>query len=177
MTKLEIADLLEAKHQALFQYFEKQKDELWEKGPDGKWTSGQQAFHLLQSIKPLNTALNLPKFILRFRFGKTNRDVRDYDTVVKRYHERLETSDGATFAPSRNMQIPPASYKSYILDQLRIENKKLQYMTNKWKDKDLDAIVLPHPLMGKMPVRELLMWTAYHVEHHTKSLLSDYQEI
>ncbi len=177
MTKLEIADLLENKHQALFEFFENQDDELWEKGPENKWTSGQQAYHLLQSIQPLNNALTLPKFILRLRFGKANREVRDYKTVVNRYHERLEQADGATFPPSKNMKIPPASNKHYILDRLRIENKKLQYMTRKWKDEDLDKIILPHPLMGKMPVRELLMWTAYHTEHHTRSLKENYLQI
>ncbi|MBT8269840.1 MAG: DinB family protein, partial [Bacteroidia bacterium] len=130
MKKSEIADLLEVKHQALFQYFKNQKAELWEKGPDGKWTSGQQAFHLLQSIKPLNSALNLPKFILRLRFGKSNREVRDYETVVRRYHERLNDSNGGTFAPSRNMEIPPLTEKEFIIDQLQIESKKLQYITN-----------------------------------------------
>jgi len=28
--------------------------------------------------------------------------------------------------------------------------------------------------MGKMPVRELLMWTAYHIEHHTQTLKDKY---
>ena len=177
MTRSEIAELIEIRHQALFQFYDQQDDRLWERGPEGKWTAGQQAYHLLQSIKPLNAALNLPKFVLRLRFGKANRAVRDYDTVVKRYHERLEASNGATFGPSRNMKIPLAKDKAYILDRLRIENKKLQYMTKRWKDKDLDTIILPHPLMGKMPVRELLMWTAYHVEHHTRSLLRDYSQL
>ena len=174
MDKDQIADLLEEKYQALCKWLEHQEDEKWEQGPEGKWTTGQQALHLLQSIKPLNSALSLPKVILKYKFGKANRDVRNYDTVVNRYHERLKESNGATFGPSRLMKIPKLKDKDYLLNRLQTENKKLQYKTKKWKDKDLDGFVLPHPLMGKMPVRELLMWTAYHVEHHTRSLQDNY---
>ena len=73
------------------------------------------------------------------------------------------------------MKIPSVKEKEYILNRLQVENKKLQYKTLKrWSDQQLDHYVLPHPLMGKMPVREIIMWTAYHVDHHTKALMSNY---
>ncbi len=174
MDKEDIADLLEQKYQSLLSFLESQEDEKWETGPEGKWTTGQQALHLLQSIKPLNQALSLPKFILRNRYGTSNRDVRDYATVVQRYHERLQDSSGAVFRPSRNMKIPKLKDKSYLLNRLQTENKKLQFKTKKWRDKDLDNLILPHPLMGRMPIREMLMWSAYHVEHHTNALKASY---
>lgn len=174
MDKDDIANLLEEKHQNLINWLEEQDSELWETGPEGKWTTGQQTLHLLQSIKPLNTAMSLPKFILKFKFGKANRTVRDFDVVKNRYLERLEEAKGITFKGSQNMKVPSIKEKQYILNRLQVESKKLQHKTKKWKDKDLDNIVLPHPLMGKMPVRELLMWTAYHVEHHTNTLTEKY---
>ncbi len=64
--------------------------------------------------------------------------------------------------------------KHYIINRLQTENKKLQYKTKKISDKNLDNVILPHPLMGKMPVRELIMWTAYHVEHHLNTLKNNY---
>lgn len=175
MTKDAIADILEEKHQELLNWLDSQDDEHWETGPSGKWTTGQQALHLLQSIKPLNDAMSMPKFLLKYRFGKANRKVRDFETIVKRYHQRLkEAPNGAVFGPSQNMKVPTLNEKSYILNRLQVENKKLQYKTKKWKDRDLDNLILPHPLMGKMPVRELVMWTAHHVEHHTKQLQDNY---
>ena len=174
MDKESIAQLLDEKFQSLIKFLENQEEEKWESGPDGKWTTGQQALHLLQSVKPLNTALSLPKFVLKSRFGRCNREVRDYQSVVKRYHERLEAARGVTFGPSRNMKVPRLKEKTYLMNRLQTEGKKLQYKTRKWKDGDLDKLVLPHPLMGKMPVRELLMWSAYHVEHHTNDLRNHY---
>jgi hypothetical protein len=174
MDKEAIATLLETKHQTLFNWLQQHDMDAWENGPEGKWTTGQHTLHLLQSIKPLNTALSLPKFVLKFKFGKANREVRDYDSIVARYHERLKGVQGKTYGPSKNMKVPKPSDKKYLINRLKIQNKKLQHKLNKWKDKDLDNFILPHPLMGKMPVRELIMWTAYHVEHHTKTLQENY---
>ena len=174
MQKDDIVLQLEEKHQTLLNWLEKQEGNKWELGPKNKWTTGQQTLHLLQSIKTLNKALSLPKFILKYKFGKSNRDVRDYDTVINRYHERLKDVQGRTFGPSKNMKIPKLKEKQYLLDRIQTENKKLQYKTNKWTDQQLDSYILPHPLLGKMPVREIIMWTAYHVEHHTNSLINNY---
>ena len=174
MDKDTIADLLENKHSILISWLKQQPDDAWTQGPEGKWTTGQQALHLLQSIKPLNNALSMPRFVLRYKFGKTNRPVRAYDAIVQRYKERLEDAKGKTFKGSKNMKVPALSDKHYILDRLQVEQKKLQYTTKKISDKNLDTIVLPHPLMGKMPVREIIMWTAYHVQHHTETLKEKY---
>jgi len=175
MDKESIANLLDEKYQALIFWLENQDDEKWEQGPEGKWTTGQVTLHLLQSIKPLNTALSLPKFFLRYKFGKANREVRDYNTVIKRYQERLKSIPvGSTFGPSRNMKVPKLSDKQYLLNRLQMESKKLQYKTRKMSDKNLDTLILPHPLMGKMIVREMLMWTPYHVEHHFSQLRNNY---
>ncbi|WP_353778399.1 DinB family protein [Winogradskyella sp. 3972H.M.0a.05] len=174
MEKEAIADLLEEKYQALLELLESKDVDQWESGPKGKWTTGQHALHLLQSIKPLNAAMSMPKFLLRYKFGKANRAVRPYDAVVKRYQERLEGAKGKTYKGSQNMKVPRYKDKDYILTRLQVEQKKLQAKTMRYKDKDLDALILPHPLMGKMPVREVVMWSAYHVEHHTKTLKEKY---
>ena len=174
MDKEHIATLLEEKHQNLFNWLEQHDIQSWEVGPKGKWTTGQHTKHLLESIKPLNMALSLPKFILTFKFGKANRPVRDYNTIVNRYLKRLKDVKGIVSPYSKGNKIPKVQDKNYFINRLKVENKKLQHKTKKWSDKDLDTYILPHPLMGKMPIRELLMWTAYHVEHHTQTLKENY---
>ncbi|WCO03006.1 DinB family protein [Psychroserpens ponticola] len=174
MDKDAIAELIEEKNNALVRWISEQEDDKWTTGPKGKWTTGQHALHLLQSIKPLNSALSMPKFVLRYKFGKTNRGLRDYQTVINRYQERLKDVKGKTYGPSKNMEIPALTEKQYLLDRLQVESKKLQYKTRKISDKNLDSLILPHPLMGKMPIREIIMWTAHHIEHHTKTLKANY---
>lgn len=111
MDKEEIASLIDAKHSELIHWLEQQPMDAWTKGPKGKWTQGQQALHVLQSIVPLNNALSLPKFLIRYKFGKANRPIRDYDTIVNRYKERLKDSKGKTFKGSQNMKVPEVNEK------------------------------------------------------------------
>ncbi|WP_179008045.1 DinB family protein [Winogradskyella forsetii] len=177
MHKDDIADLIDTKHSELITWLEKQPDDSWTQGPEGKWTTGQQVLHLLQGIVPLNNALSMPKFLLRLKFGKVNRPVRAYEAIVKRYQERLSDAKGKTYKASQNMKVPKLADKQYLLNRLQTEEKKLQYKTRRISDKNLDTVVLPHPLMGKMPVRELIMWTAHHVEHHTEILKSSYSNL
>lgn len=174
MDKEAIANLLETKHNNLFTFLKTQELEHWEIGPPGKWTTGQHTLHLLQSIIPLNKALSLPKFILKYKFGKSNRDTRDYETVISNYSNKLKSVNGKTFGPSKNMRVPNTNDKKYIINRLKIQNKKLQHKLLKWSDEDLDNYILPHPLMGKMTVREIVMWTAFHIEQHTLSLHKNY---
>ena len=174
MDKETIAELIDEKHNSLIDWLNAQPEENWTTGPEGKWTTGQHALHLLQSIKPLNFALSLPKFIIKYKYGVANRPVRDLDAIVKRYDERLKQAQGATFRGSQNMKVPSIDDKKYILGRLQTESKKLQYKTKKMSDKHLDTLILPHPLMGKMPIREIIMWTAHHVEHHNETLKSKY---
>jgi hypothetical protein len=35
-----------------------------------------------------------------------------------------------------------------------------------WSEDDLDNHRLPHPLLGKLTVREMLFFTLYHIQHH-----------
>lgn len=174
MEKEAIAKLIEEKHSALIMWLEQQPEFGWDKGPDEKWTTGQHAIHLLQTLTLINKALSMPKFLLRLKFGKSNRAVRDYNTVVQRYEERLKDAKGKTFKGSKNMKIPDIKDKAYVLNRIQVEHKKLEYKTRHFSDKSLDSIILPHPLMGKMPIRELLMWTAHHVAHHNETLDKNY---
>jgi len=175
MQKDAIVDLLEDKHQDLFDFLNEHHPERWEAGPEGKWTTGQHIVHLLESAKFINTALSMPKFVLKYKYGKANRPVRDYTTVINRYQERLSTVEpGTTFGPTSPKKVPPLKDKDYLMDRLKMECKKLQYKTKKWKDTHLDTYIVPHPLMGKMPVREMIMWSAYHVQLHTETLKEKY---
>lgn len=170
MNKKAIANLLEEKHLELFNWLKDQSKDAFKKGPEEKWTTGQHIVHLVDSIQQVNRALSYPKFLLKYKFGKSNREVRAYDAIVQRYQEKLSKNQDK--AREFNIEVKTPDQKKYneLLHTLQIQNKKLQHKTNKWKDKNLDNLILPHPLMGKMPVREIIMWTAYHTEHHTAIL-------
>jgi uncharacterized damage-inducible protein DinB len=174
MDKKEIIALLEVNHQQLFDWFNKQDNEKWMFAPEMKWTVGQHFLHLLRSIELLNQALNYPKFILENKFGRNYREGKDYKTIVKNYQNKLAENKDIVLSFNRNLRIPKIADKNEILTSLQIQSKKLQYKTNKISDENLDELLIPHPLMGKMTIREIIMWTAYHTSHHFKILEEKY---
>jgi len=41
---------------------------------------------------------------------------------------------------------------------------------DRFSETQLDQLILPHPLLGKLTLREMLYFTIYHVQHHQKQL-------
>lgn len=175
MEKEAISTLINSSYSNYIAFIKETDDDFWLYAPEGKWTVGQHTLHLLDSTKPLNFALSLPNFIIKWKFGTSNRAVRSYEDVIKRYEERLAQNRGNVYKGSQNMGIPEVDKKAYLLNRLQTEHRKLSYKTSHYSDKSLDHLILPHPLMGRMPLREIIMWSAHHVDHHLSSV-KDYQK-
>ena len=56
---------------------------------------------------------------------------------------------------------------------LKKEVEKLVHKLDKFTEDDLDKYVLPHPLLGKLTLREMLCFTIYHVRHHEEIVKRD----
>ena len=131
-----------------------------------KWTAGQQLEHIYLSIKPLRQVLSLPKPFLKMLWGKANRKSKSYDALVEKYLVKLENGGRATgrFIPA------PVSIKRVekIKGKLISEVSVLCSRIEKFTEPELDQYLLPHPLVGKLTLREMMFFTIYHVEHHQK---------
>ena len=176
MKKEAIANLLEEKHTILFNWLENSPKDHWEKGPKDKWTVGQQILHLTDSLQLLNNALSYPRFFLKYKFGTCNREPRDYKTVAEKYQQKLKENKERARVFNQKLKKPLLKDRKRLLTKLQIQSKKLQYKLLKISDINLDTLVIPHPLMGKMTIREIIMWTAHHTEHHTEILQKHYGE-
>lgn len=174
MTKSEVIDALNQKHQKLYEWLKSHPDQNWVKGPQGKWNTGEHIVHLIQSENALNKALWLPKFYLKYKFGTNNRDNRTYPQIVKKYQDKLAANPGVVANISRNMPEMTLTNKSSYISKLDKEKMKLIKKFQKWTEHDLDTYLLPHPLLGRMTIREIIIWTAYHTEHHYNILKSKY---
>ncbi len=172
MTKAEIISGLEAQYGELTLWLTQQPYDLFEVNIEGKWSPGQHADHLVKSTAPINQAMRMPKLGLRTMFGKNNREERNYDQVVDKYTQAIQNGGKAMgqFVPKaiENKQ------KSELIEKLNKEVSKLTSIINKWDDKDLSTYLLPHPLIGKMTLNEILYFTIFHTEYHIKILKRDY---
>lgn len=174
MNKAELIALNEEKFQNLFDFLEEHGVEKWNNGPEGKWTTGQHVMHLVQSAKPLNRAMGMPMFLLRYKFGKANRPPRTYEVVKNKYRTKLAAA-GEVLSPfSKNMPETPAESKQSIIELLKNEKDKFLKKISRVSEKNMDKYLIPHPLLGRMLIREIIMWNAVHVEHYLEILQEKY---
>jgi hypothetical protein len=109
-------------------------------------------------------AYSLPKFIVRLIFGKPNRSSRTYEELVAKYKLKLEQGGRAS---GRYIPKNRAAKKMEIMQEWQKRNEKyLEALELNWKDQQLDQYIAPHPLLGKITLRELCYFTIYHTEHH-----------
>ena len=134
-----------------------------------KWTAGQHFEHIYLSVSPLAKAMKLPPLFLKIMFGKANRPSKDYDALVKKYHDTLEKGGTASgrFVPKQIDFEDKLHVKRKLMKSVDHLCKKL----NGYSESKLDHYILPHPLLGKLTIREMLYFTIYHVEHHRKLVL------
>ena len=166
--KSQIISALSEKIDAFNNYISPLNEEQFEATPGGKWSAGQNLDHLIRSIKPLQLAYRLPKFALLVLFGSTNRPSRTYDELVTKYKAKL-TAGGKASGPFT----PPAisfEKKEVLIRKYEEQKQKLIAKVEKQDEKDLDKYILPHPLLGKVTLREMLFFTIHHNEHHLELL-------
>jgi hypothetical protein len=164
MKKSIIENLLRENHNSFQGYILNLPEADFLKSKDNKWTAGQQLEHIYLSVKPVRLIFGLPRFILKLLWGTANRNSRSYDDLVKKYLQKLENGGRATgrFVPKavsteRGKQLGLA---------LQLEVQKLCKLADKCSEEELEEYVIPHPLLGKLTLREMLYFTIYHVQHH-----------
>jgi len=166
--KPQIISALNEKIDAFNSYITPLGREQFEATPNGKWSAGQNLDHLIRAIKPLQLAYGLPKIALTVLFGKTNRPSRTYDELVTKYKTKLAAGGKA----SRPF-IPPTirfERKDDLVKKYTEQKQKLVSKIEKQSEIDLDKYILPHPLLGKVTLREMLYFTIHHNEHHLELL-------
>ena len=132
----------------------------------GKWTPVQQLDHIRKSVAPVRLAFTLPKFFLRIIFGKANRPSRTYPELVMKYKAKLEAGgkSPAQFVPDITVD------RSKLVVSLQNHILALGKNVDRFSELELDQLILPHPLLGKLTLREMLFFTIYHVEHHHRQV-------
>jgi DinB superfamily len=162
MKKTELQERLKSNHCSFTNFLRNLSDVIANHSMPGKWTPIQQLSHIEKSVAPVKLALSLPKFALSLLFGKANRPSRTYDELVMNYKGKLEAGGKSTtrFLPDTTCD------RIKLQDGLDRHVTRLSEKLDRFSENELDLYVLPHPLMGKLTLREMIYFTIYHVEHH-----------
>ena len=138
--------------------------------PEGKWSPAQQTKHLITSTNMARLAFVLPGFMVRLIGGKPNRPSRSYDELVNRYHTKLAEGGQASgrYIPK---PIPEGTGREKWLRKYEQSMIKMAAVIGKIKNEErLDQYLAPHPLLGKITLRELAYFTIYHSHHHLETI-------
>ena len=165
MDKSKIIDRLSQKYSEFVDFVGGMSEADFTFSPNGeKWSAGQQADHLCRSVAPLNKGLGAPEFILKTMFGKSDHPSASYDELIARYREALQT--GGTAPDQFRPNAIAFEQKDRLTQELRRQIEVLCRNIEKFSEDKLDTLVLPHPLLGKLTLREMFYFTIYHAEHH-----------
>jgi DinB superfamily len=156
-------------HSGVTSYFSSlAQEDFFRKVPD-KWSAAENLIHLIKSVKAVLVGVRLPKMLIGLKFGKSERNSRIYPQIRDVYLNRL--AEGALTVPKfrpddRQETSDHKVLKEQVLKKWDEVCGQLTRKLNRWKEKDLDIYILPHPILGHLTVRETIMITIYHNIHH-----------
>lgn len=172
----EIKTELTQRHESFCNYISALSEKEFLFSNNGKWTTGQQLDHICRATSLLPLGLSFPGFLRKLLFGKPKKLSRNYDELVKNYVSVLEAGGRASgvFIPKP----VPFLRREQLCKKLISTIEKINRSLSKYSEEQLDQTRLPHPLLGKITLREMMMFTIYHVHHHhklTKKYLEDFK--
>lgn len=94
---------------------------------------------------------------------------RSYQEIETAYQAVLATGAKAPVAMSpraEDMQVN----REELVERFRGIYQTLGEATGGWLADELDEYLIPHPVLGKLTVREMLYFTVLHTAHHLRLL-------
>jgi hypothetical protein len=136
------------------------------------WSPADNVRHLVKSQGPVTLALGLPRLLLRVLFGSAPAPSRDLPTLQAAYAAVLAAGGQAgRYAPRPAVvRGDPAAWRQALMARSDASGAALVAAALPWTERDLDRLRLPHPLLGPLTVREMLLFTLYHTIHHVENV-------
>lgn len=136
------------------------------------WSPADNVRHLTTSMRAVTRGMRMPRVFLRIAFGRPTSPSRPYTTVRDEYRARLaQGASAGRFAPRpRDAAVDTNSERARIMSYHAMAVTALCDVVSQWPEPALDARRLPHPLLGRLTVREMLLFTVYHNRHHLENV-------
>ncbi|MFY9309171.1 MAG: DinB family protein [Bacteroidia bacterium] len=163
MTKSEITELLNENYNSFIYYLNGLTIEDYSFSHEYKWSAGQQLAHIVLCVKPIVQVFGMDTQTIKQNFGLSNGISRSYETLLDEYLKKLKEGGKA---PERYVPEPLIDSKGILIEALTDMLKSLCLKINSFTEEELDILSIPHPLLGKLTLREMLYNVIYHVEHH-----------
>jgi hypothetical protein len=133
------------------------------------WSPAEKLLHLIKSVAAVSKGLKLPRTAISLMFGKSDGPGKSFIELREVYLDQIKKGARASekFVPS--VDLNPADKtqeKARMIEKWKEVSGRLNSALEEWKEEDLDRYLMPHPILGKLTVREMLFFTLYHNRHH-----------
>ncbi len=133
------------------------------------WSHSDNLDHMIKAVKPITKALKLPKITLQAMFGKPEKASISFEELCRQYRDQIAKGGQASgrYLPEQKSPVDSAEEeKRILLEQWSNASGELVSVAEKWQEEELDKYQIPHPLLGKLTIREMLYFTIYHNLRH-----------
>ncbi len=167
-TKDEIQNELSIIFNELNGYLNTVDAKLFSASKNGKWSVAQNIEHLTLSNTVTALSFRMPKMLLQ-RLFKIHRNAGlNYDEVAWRYQKALGNGAKAPLAfQPIGSKFP---IRIVVLKFWNLSCSNLLSALKNWTETDLDTYQVQHPILGKISMRELALFTIYHTLHHLNTI-------
>lgn len=165
VTKKELIERFYKNHQELIAYVNSLPQDRFNFSNDGKWTAGQQLNHVYLCLLPFPKLLASKEIILQ-KFGKIDRTLWDYDTVIEKYFQTTRKTL-ERFLPE---QAITSEQKIKITESFKEILLTIQQLLSGYTEDELNSLALPHPLLGSLTIREMFYLMTFHARHHLRQV-------
>ncbi|HXU26126.1 MAG TPA: DinB family protein, partial [Bacteroidia bacterium] len=129
-----------------------------------KWNAGQHLKHILISVTMLNKAIDNPKFIASLAEREPKRAAMNYNELVSFYMSKI--NEGAKATPPFVPDLVTINERAQLVKDVQTTIAELCVKLNAYTEKELDTLTIPHPLLKRLSLREMIYFTIKHAEHH-----------
>ena len=151
MKKNDLTTELKEKYTAFTDYIGSLSEEEYQYQYENKWSAAQQLDHIVLCVAPLVQVYGMGKAGIEQMFGNVT-VIRDYETHKAAYLGKL-----------REVLIGKLSQQISILCE----------KVNSFSEEELETLAIPHPLLGKIALKEMLYNAVYHVQHHQQQAMQN----
>lgn len=129
-----------------------------------KWNAGQHLQHILISVARLSKAFDNPKYVISTEEAGLKREGMSYDALVAVYLEFIKkgAKASAPFVP----ELVKIEQRTQLVKDVQAVIAELCFKLDRYTEQQLDTLTIPHPLLGRITLREMIYFTIKHAEHH-----------
>ncbi len=166
-TRRAIVEALEAAHERAVEYWSAYGTPAFFTPMGVRWSASEHVRHLTRAMTPLLPVLRVPRMALRMAFGAATEPSRSIETLDSLYSAALRAGGTAgRYTPPPDRSAADMVRRNKIMDTHSETLRGLTQAMERWSEDQLDAHRLPHPLLGKLTVREMMLFTLLHNQHH-----------